>query len=47
MEDDGIVFAGVMGGRPLGQANVPMNQREAQRGVHYRIHPKGNSPEGP
>ncbi|MEW6154709.1 MAG: hypothetical protein AB1673_12065 [Actinomycetota bacterium] len=23
--------------RPLGQANVPMNQREAQRGVHSRI----------
>ncbi|MBW8483114.1 hypothetical protein [Actinomadura parmotrematis] len=23
--------------RPLGQANVPMNQREAQRGVHGRI----------
>ncbi|GAA3224290.1 hypothetical protein [Actinocorallia longicatena] len=24
--------------RPLGQANVPMNQREAQRGVQGRIH---------
>ena len=23
--------------RPLGQANVPMNQREALRGVHSRI----------
>jgi hypothetical protein len=23
--------------RPLGQANVPMNQREAQRGIHSRI----------
>jgi hypothetical protein len=32
--------------RPLGQANVPMNQRETQRGISSRIDTIGREPDG-
>jgi hypothetical protein len=33
--------------RPLGQANVPMNQRQAQRGIHSRIDTITSTPGAP
>ena len=33
----GYLLYRTMVARPLGQANVPMNQRETQRGIHSRI----------